>query len=73
MKSIVEEIAAMSKTSAAAYILTYDLCGSERRRRTDEQPQPERVPPHERCILFNCGPESAEWGPPAYMADGFQT
>ena len=42
-----------------------------RRRRADEHPHPERVPPHERCVLFNCGPESAEWGPPAYMADGF--
>lgn len=38
-----------------------------RRRRADEQPGP--VPPHERCILFNGGPESAEWGPPAYMHD----
>jgi len=41
-----------------------------RRRRVEEPPEPQRVPPHERCILFNCGPESAEWGPPAYMADG---
>jgi GNAT superfamily N-acetyltransferase len=36
-----------------------------RRRRDDEQP--DAIPPHERCVLFPDGPESAEWGPPAYM------
>ena len=39
-----------------------------RRRRADEPLNPVPPAPHERCILFNGGPESAEWGPPTYMA-----